>query len=91
MLQARFRQAGFRTVSLSASPLGSTPERSRRAASISLTPPAEWANALGPLGHPDARQIQASLLAFVEEDPSRPVFAYLHTLDVHEFRASHVR
>lgn len=84
MLQARFRQAGFRTVSLSASPLGSTLSGLEGGFDLAH-PPAEWANALGPLGHPDARQIQASLLAFVEEDPSRPVFAYLHTLDVHEF------
>jgi len=84
MLQARFRQAGFRTLSLSASPLGSTLSGLERGFDLAH-PPARWANELGPLGHPDARQIQASLLAFVEEDPSRPVFAYLHTLDVHEF------
>jgi arylsulfatase A-like enzyme len=84
MLQERFRDAGFRTLSSSASPLGSTLSGLERGFDLAH-PPARWSDELGPLGHPDARQVQHALLAFIEEDPSRPVFAYLHTLDVHEF------
>lgn len=41
---------------------------------------------LGPLGHPSARQLQAALLSFIDQDPSKPVLGYLHTLEVHEYR-----
>ena len=84
MLQTRFRQAGFRTLSASASPLGSTLSGLERGFDLAQ-PPAHWSNDLGPLGHPSARQLQAAVLEFIEEDPSRPIFAYLHTLEVHEF------
>ena len=84
MLQERFREAGFRTLSSSASPLGSTLSGLERGFDLAH-PPARWADELGPLGHPEARQVQSTLLSFIEEDPARPVFAYLHTLDVHEF------
>jgi arylsulfatase A-like enzyme len=84
MLQERFREAGFRTISSSASPLGSTLSGLERGFDLAH-PPARWADELGPLGHPDARQVQAALLSFIDEDPSRPVFGYLHTLDVHEY------
>lgn len=84
MLQGRFRDAGFRAFSASASPLGSTLSGLERGFDLAH-PPAHWSNELGPLGHPSARQLQAALLAFIEKDPTRPVFAYLHTLEVHEF------
>ena len=83
LLQERFRRAGFRTLSASASPLGSTLSGLERGFDLAH-PPARWQDALGPLGHPEARQIQAALLSFVDEDPSHPVFAYLHTLEPHE-------
>ena len=84
MLQTRFRENGFRALSASASPLGSTLSGLEQGFDLAH-PPAHWSNDLGPLGHPSARQIQTALLDFIEEDPARPVFAYLHTLEVHEF------
>jgi hypothetical protein len=84
VLQERFREAGFRTISASASPLGSTLSGLERGFDLAH-PPARWESELGPLGHPESRQIQAALLDFIDEDPSRPVFAYLHTLEVHEY------
>lgn len=83
VLQERFREAGFRTISVSASPLGSTLSGLERGFDLAH-PPARWEDELGPLGQPDARQVQEELLRFIDEDPSRPVFAYVHTLDVHE-------
>lgn len=84
LLQERFRDAGFRTLSSSASPLGSAMSGLARGFDLAH-PPARWASELGPLGHPDARQVQDALLTFIDENPSRPVFAYLHTLEVHEY------
>ena len=84
MLQERFRDAGFRTLSSSASPLGSAASGLARGFDLAH-PPAHWASELGPLAHPSAGQVQDALLSFIDEDPSRPVFAYLHTLEVHEY------
>jgi hypothetical protein len=84
MLQTRFRKNGFRALSASASPLGSTLSGLEHGFDLAH-PPVHWSNDLGPLGHPSARQVQSALLDFIEEDPERPVFAYLHTLEVHEF------
>ena len=84
MLQERFRDAGFRTLSSSASPLGSAASGLARGFDLAH-PPAHWASELGPLAHPSADQVQDALLSFIDEDPSRPVFAYLHTLEVHEY------
>jgi arylsulfatase A-like enzyme len=83
VLQERFREAGFRALSASASPLGSTLSGLERGFDLAHTP-ARWEDELGPLGHPNARQLQEALLSFIDEDPSQPIFAYLHTLDVHE-------
>ena len=84
MLQERFREAGFRTISSSASPLGSTLSGLERGFDLAH-PPTRWTKELGPLGHPSARQVQAALFSFIDEDPSKPVFGYLHTLEVHEY------
>lgn len=82
----RFREAGFRTGSFSASPLGSTLSGLDRGFDVAVTP-AHWDGRLGPMGQPTATEVQSELLAFVDAEPGRPFFAYLHTLDVHEYKA----
>jgi arylsulfatase A-like enzyme len=47
--------------------------------------PARWENELGPLKHPSADQVQAAALAWIAEEPDQPYFAYLHTIEPHEY------
>lgn len=81
----RFREAGFRTGSFSASPLGTTLSGLDRGFDVAVTP-AHWDGRLGPMGQPTAMEVQSELLAFVDAEPGRAFLGYVHTLDVHEYR-----
>lgn len=81
-LQDRLAEAGWRTGSFSASPLGSTLSGLEQGFDL-VVPPVFWSGKLGDLGHPSAAQVQAQLQAFFAEDPQTPFFAYVHTLEPH--------
>lgn len=84
-IQQALRDAGYRTASFSASPLGSTLSGLEVGFDLALTPD-HWSGRFGPLGHPDAAQLRDALEGWVAEDPERPFFAYLHSLEAHEWR-----
>lgn len=84
LVQERFRQAGWRTGSFAAHPLGSTLSALERGFGTAL-PPRYWRNRIGPLGHPAADQLHDALTEWVDEEPDQPFFAYVHTLEVHEY------
>jgi len=83
-IQRRFREAGWRTGSFSASPLGSTLSGLDRGFSAAA-PPRRWAGQVGAVLHPGAGQIHDELLAWVNEEPEQPFFAYVHTLEVRSY------
>ena len=84
LVQERFRDAGWRTGSFTANPLGSTLSGLERGFGTAL-PPRHWRDRIGPLGHPSADQLQDALTAWLDEEPDQPAFAYVHTLEVHEY------
>ncbi len=83
LLQERLRDAGWRTGSLSANPLGSTLSGLERGFDLSA-PPRRWRGQISPMGAPTAAQLHRALLAWLAEEEDRPAFAYVHTLDVHQ-------
>jgi arylsulfatase A-like enzyme len=85
LLQEAFRTAGWRTGSFSASPLGSTLSGLERGFAAAYTPQ-RWQGEIGDLEHPGAEQLHAGLLAWVDEEPELPFFAYVQTLEVHEWK-----
>ncbi len=85
MIPERFRAGGWRTVSAAANPLGSTLSGLTRGFDAAL-PPRFWKGKVGPLGAPAADQLQDEVLAFIAEEPDQPVFAYIHTMEVHRFK-----
>ncbi len=87
-LHDRFRERGYRTASIAASPLGSTLSGLERGFDHVVTP-AAFDRVLGPMGQPTAEQLHRRLLAFVDEEPERPFFAFVHSLDVHEYKAEY--
>jgi arylsulfatase A-like enzyme len=90
LVQGRFRDAGWRTGSFSASPLGSTLSALERGFDVAL-PPRHWrAHARLDL-NPAADQLHERMLAWVDEQPDRPFFAYVHTLEVHEWKLARYR
>jgi len=84
LLQERFREAGWRTGSFAASSLGSTLSGLERGFSPALTP-RFWRGRTQLGAHPAADQLHAELLAWLDEEPSAPAFAYVHTLEPHEY------
>jgi arylsulfatase A-like enzyme len=82
MLQERFRNAGWRTGSFAANPLGSTLTGLERGFGTTLAP-RFWRRrpALG--RHPSALQLRTELLRWVDAEPDRPFFAYVHVMEVH--------
>lgn len=84
VIQERFRNAGWRTASFAANPLGSTLSGLTRGFDTAL-PPRFWKGNIGPLGSPAANQLQQELYAFIADEPDQPVFAYLHTMEVHRY------
>lgn len=90
LLQERFRDAGWRTGSFSASPLGSTLSGLERGFDTAVLP-GRWRYNLGDLPHAGARQLQDAFFAWQQEEPETPFFAYLHTMEVHSWRAPRYR
>lgn len=84
LVQERFRDAGWRTGSFTASPLGSTMSGLERGFDT-VFPPEAWKGRLGRLRHPSSVQLAEALGAWVDEQPDQPFFAYVHTLEVHEY------
>jgi hypothetical protein len=84
LLQERFAQAGYRTGSFVANPHGTVLSGLERGFDTAVAP-ARWGNELGPLRHPSADQVQAAALAWIAEEPDQPFFAFLHTLEPHEY------
>lgn len=85
MMQETFRAAGWRTGSFAASPLGSTLSGLERGFDAAYTP-AHWNGSIGDLEHPEARQLHDALLSWVDERPDLPFFAFVHTIEVHEWK-----
>jgi arylsulfatase A-like enzyme len=83
-LSERFSQGGWRSGSFSAHPAG-TQEMALDRGFDAAYLPRHWRDEIGRLGHPDARLLHGSLLSWIEEAPERPFFAYVHTLEVHEW------
>lgn len=85
LVQERFRAAGWRTASFSASPLGSTLSALDRGFAAAF-PPRFWSGRAELDMNPSASQLSAALLDWIDEEPDRPFFAYVHTLEVHEWK-----
>lgn len=83
-LQGQLADAGWRTASFSASPLGSTLSGLERDFDLAL-PPRHWRGQTGLLGHPSLDHLTESLLSWWEEGDG-PVFAYLHVMEAHAWR-----
>lgn len=84
MLQERFTAAGWRTGSFTANPLGSTLSGLERGFDTTV-PPRHWQGRVGALGHPSATQLHRALLSWIDAEPDRPFFAFVHTVEVHEY------
>ncbi|HXI02839.1 MAG TPA: sulfatase-like hydrolase/transferase [Candidatus Saccharimonadales bacterium] len=87
MIQERFRDAGWRTGSFSASPLGSTLSGLDRGFATAA-PPRRWKGDVGALMHPSADQLSDALMTWLGEEPGQPFFAFVHTLEVHSYRTA---
>jgi arylsulfatase A-like enzyme len=83
-LPGALRSAGWRTGSFSASVLGSGMSGLETGFDV-VVAPRHWRGAIGPMGQPTLDQLRRSLLPWVEEEPERPFFAYVHALEVHEY------
>ena len=83
LLQERFSQAGWATASFASSPLGSTLSGLDRGFDTAM-PPTRWGleRSLGQT--PSAPELHEDLFAWWR-DQERPIFAYVHTLDVHQY------
>jgi arylsulfatase A-like enzyme len=83
-VQGRFRLAGWRTGSFSASVFGSTLSGLDRDFDAAV-PPRRWAGEVDEIGHPTTEQLAQDFLRWVDQEPDLPFFAYLHTLEVHQY------
>jgi arylsulfatase A-like enzyme len=90
LVQERFRDAGWRTGSFSASPLGSTLSGLERGFDTAMLP-GHWRYDLGDLPHAAAHQLHDALFAWHAEEPETPFFAYVHTMEVHSWREPRYR
>ena len=90
LLQERMRDAGWRTGSFAASPLGSTLSALERGFDLAL-PPRFWRDRARLDRNPAADQLGEALLDWIAEEPDRPFFAYLHALEVHEWKLPRYR
>jgi arylsulfatase A-like enzyme len=84
LVQERFTAAGWRSASLSASPLGSRSIAADRGYSAAFMP-LYWGSQIGDLGHPELTSITTTFMEWVEEEPDRPFYAYVHAMEVHEW------
>lgn len=90
LVQERFRDAGWRTASFSASPLGSTLSGLERGFDTAVLP-GHWRYNLGDLPHASAKQLQDAFFAWQAGEPEAPFFVYLHTMEVHSWREPRYR
>lgn len=88
VLPERFRHAGWRAGSFAANPLGSTLSGLERGFGTALAP-RFWRRrpALG--RNPSAAQVRKELLGWIDEEPDRPFFAYVHLMEVHPSGREH--
>jgi arylsulfatase A-like enzyme len=88
VVQERFRRAGWRTGAFAANPLGSTLSGLERGFGTALAP-RFWRTrpALG--RNPSGAQIRKEMLRWLDEEPDRPFFAYLHVMEVHPSGRAH--
>jgi len=84
LVQERFRDAGWRTGSFAANPLGSTLSGLERGFDAAYAP-RYWRGRVQLGIQPAASQLHAALLDWIGQEPDRPFFAYVHTLEVHEY------
>jgi arylsulfatase A-like enzyme len=84
VIQERFRNAGWRTGSFVANPLGSTLTGLTRGFDTAL-PPRYWTGRIGPLGSPSADQLTDAFFSWLAEEPDQAFFGYLHAMEVHRF------
>ena len=85
LLQQRFRAGGWRSASFVSNPLGTTLSALERGFSAAY-PPRFWSEKIGPLGHPSSPNLHDSFLEWIDEEVDMPFFAYVHTLEVHEWQ-----
>lgn len=83
LVQERFREAGWATASFSASPLGSTLSGLDRGFDAAW-PPSFWELDRQNAQTPTDAELHSALLDWWSTQ-DRPVFAYVHTLDTHQF------
>ena len=81
MVQERFRSAGWRTGSFAANPLGSTLSGLERGFGTAVAPRFWRRPELGQ--HPSAAQVRGELLRWIDLEPDRPFFAYVHVMEAH--------
>jgi arylsulfatase A-like enzyme len=88
VVQARFRQAGWRAGSFTANPLGSTLSGLERGFGTALVP-RFWRRrpALG--RNPSGAQIRKEVLRWIDQEPDRPFFAYVQVMEVHPSGRAH--
>ena len=90
VLAEALRAAGWRTGSFTSSALGSTMSALQRGFDVAVTP-RRWSGEVTALQHPTADQVNAAYLAWLEEEPDLPSFAYLHTLEPHQWFLGAIR
>jgi len=83
LVQERFRRAGWRTGSFAANPMGSSLSALERGFDVAI-PPRYWRGRTDLGEHPSALQLEEAFLRWLEDEPDRPYFAYIHTLEVHQ-------
>jgi arylsulfatase A-like enzyme len=81
-LPDRFRAGGWRTGSFSANPLGSTLSGLEQGFGTAL-PPRHWSGRTSLGVHPSGHQLHEALLAWIDEEPEQPFFAYVHVMETH--------
>lgn len=84
VLAEQLSGAGWRTAAFTGSPLVLGGVGLDRGFETVLRPE-HWLAELGPMGHPTAPQLHEALEEWIAARPDRPFFAYLQTMEVHEY------
>ncbi len=84
IMQQVYRDAGWRTLSISASPLGSSLSGLDRGFGTAVLP-RYWRTRIGKRNYATASDLHDALLEWHAEEPDRPALVYLHTIDVHQY------
>jgi arylsulfatase A-like enzyme len=90
VVQQIFRDAGWRTASISASPLGSSLSGLERGFGAAVLP-RYWRGRIGERNYAIAADLHDALLAWHAEEPDQPAFAYVHSIDVHQYQRPYYR